>query len=179
MTTYVGLQLAIGYYLATSLWPTVKSARSRLRQRIAAGCLVLLLGLGWSSCNQYVRAQSWWIKAFSDCNPGVAQLVNRSANPLIVSDTVGHRFSDHALSNILSLASRLKPDTNFQITVAPNIPQIATGNQSGEYTDRYLLTPTPKLRAAVEAQLGKPLEPLMTMPLMYRGTKVCLWRISD
>jgi uncharacterized membrane protein len=169
----VGLFLAIGYLLGSQLSLTHPTTPG-LPRWISASSLALLLLLGIASGNAHAQASNWWNKDFSDCNPAIAQRINRSARPLIISDGSGGPFFDYALSNIISLARIVKPETQFQISPSPQPIDVA----AGDFSDRFVLAPSKRLRESLQATYGDRLEPLITMTYAYRGSNVYLWRIK-
>jgi uncharacterized membrane protein len=170
----VGLFLAIGYLLGSRLSGT-HAPRTTGRQRwISASSLALLLLTGIASGATHAQASNWWNKDFSDCNPEIAQRINQSAQPLIISDGSGGPFFDYALSNIISLARIVKPETQFQISAQPQPIHIA----AGDFSDRFVLTPSPTLRESLQATYGDRLTPVIQLPQKYRGSTVYLWQID-
>jgi uncharacterized membrane protein len=168
----VGLSLAIGYLLGSRL--SLTHPTPRLQRWISASSLALLLVMGLASGAVHAQANTWWNKDFSDCNPTMAKWINQSARPLIISDGSGGPFFDYALSNIISLARIVNPETQFQISPKPQPMAIA----AGDFSDRFVLTPSKILRQSLQATYGDRLEPLITMPCQYRGSSVYLWRIN-
>jgi uncharacterized membrane protein len=169
----VGLLLAIGYLLGSRLSLTHPAATG-LPRWISASSLALLLLLGVASGNARAQASDWWNKDFSACNPAIAQQINQSAHPLIVSDGTGGPFFDYALSNIISLARLVNPGTQFQISPNPQPIDIATG----DFSDRFIFAPSKALRESLQATYGDRLEPIVTAPYKYRGSNVYLWKIN-
>jgi uncharacterized membrane protein len=168
----VGLFLAIGYLLGSRL--SLTHPIPRLQRWISASSLALLLLAGMASGGAHAQARNWWNKDFSDCNPAIAQRINQSARPLIISDGSGGPFFDYALSNIISLARIVKPATQFQLSPKPQPVAI----MAGDFSDQFVLTPSTPLRQSLQATYGDRLEPLITMPCQYRGSSVYLWRIN-
>jgi uncharacterized membrane protein len=164
LPSYLGVQLAVGYLLGTrfkvSFWRSFTVA-------------IVILGLG--SCGFIVRAEAWWHKGFSECNPAIARLTNQRPHPLIITDGTGAPHFDHAISNALSLSLSVKPTTQFQIVLEPELPDLKL---DADQHDRYFLTPSEHLRHAIEQKFPGRLKPVMTMKHMYRGTKVCLWHLD-
>ena len=86
----IGIQLSLAYLLGTKLAQEGKTGRSRLWQGI--GAFVALLGV--VSCAVSSRAETWWNKDPEGLNSQIANLINRSTAPLIISDGwMGHLFS--------------------------------------------------------------------------------------
>jgi uncharacterized membrane protein len=170
----VGLLLAIGYLLGSRLSLTHPPTPRWPQRWISAISLALLLLTGIASGGTHAQASNWWNKDFSDGNPAIAQRINQSAHPLIISDGSGGPFFDYALSNIISLARIVPPETQFQISTRPQPIVIA----AGDFSDRFVLTPSTPLRESLQATYGDRLEPLIKLPAKYRGSNVYLWQIN-
>jgi uncharacterized membrane protein len=168
LPSYLGVQLAVGYLLGTR-W------QSQLKSWLWRGCTLGIMVLGLWSCGTIVQADAWWNKGFSECNLAIAQLTNQLPHPLIITDGTGAPHFDHAISNAISLSLSVKPNTQFQIVLEPELPDLKL---DGAKHNRYFLTPSEHLRDAVERQFPGQLKPVMTMKHMYRGTKVCLWQLN-
>ncbi|NJN49350.1 MAG: hypothetical protein HC805_05680 [Alkalinema sp. RL_2_19] len=185
----IGLQLAIGYLLGQRLSRRRLSCNRARQTRwfgktssppphgqhrwIWTTSLVALVIIGIISCATNVQAETWWNKGFSECNPTTAKLVNQSVHPIVISDGTGGPFFDHALSNIISLARLVKPDTAFQIALEPNPQAIARG----EFSDRFIFTPSKNLREQLQQTYGANMQPRLKLTHPYRGSDVCLWQI--
>jgi uncharacterized membrane protein len=172
LPTYLGLQLIIAYLLGSSL-QSPKACRPRW---LWSGATVFLVSLGLLSCGSIARADTWWIKQFSTCNMDVAQVVNNSPKPLVITDGDGVRTFDHALSNAVSLGRLVKAETQFQIFLENQLPDIipvATG-----FTDRYLFSPSKTLLDRMEHQYPDMKPEIDGSDNGYRtGSKYCLWRL--
>jgi uncharacterized membrane protein len=171
LPSYVGVQLAIGYLLGSRLhW------HEPLRHRwIWPSSLVVLVLIGVISNSTHAQAASWWNKSFSECNPAIADRINQSPHPLVISDGTGGPFFDHALSNIISVARIVKPETTFQIGMEAKPIDFA----AGDFSDRFVLTPSNNLRQSLTAKYGDRLEPLLKLTHPYRESDVCFWRLRD
>ncbi len=173
LPSYLALELALAYLLGTNL-QNPQACRPRW---VWSAATVFLVTLGLLSCGSIVRAEDWWVKQYSSCNPDIAQLVNRAAKPLVISDGNGVRTFDHAMSNVVSLARLVKPETQFQVFLEKQLPEsipIADG-----FSDRFLLTPSKALLSKLEAQYPGKLHPEVTgSDNGYRnGQNYCLWRL--
>jgi uncharacterized membrane protein len=172
---YLALQLAVAYPLGVS-WQNPQACRPRWFWSTAAAFVV---AIGLLSCGSIARADGWWVKQYSACNTQVAQVVNQAAKPLVVSDGDGVRTFDHPLSNVVSLARMVKPETQFQVFLENQLPEsiaVADG-----FSDRFLLTPSEKLLAKLEVQYPGQLQPLVAgSDNGYRnGQDYCLWRLPN
>jgi uncharacterized membrane protein len=173
LPSYGGLQLALAYLLGTNL-QNPQACRPRWLWSVAT---VFLVTIGLFSCGSIARADSWWVKQFGTCNGQVAQMINQAAKPLVVSDGNGRRTFDHALSNVISVARLVKPETQFQVFSEKALPEsIALANG---FSDRFLLTPSPLLLAKLEAQYPGQIQPAVGgSDQGYRnGRDFCLWRL--
>jgi uncharacterized membrane protein len=170
LPSFLAMQLAIANLLGRNLITRSRISRWRLV------VLALVVGLGLSSSIVMMQTTSPWAKHFSACNIQVAQLINRTPRPLVVSDGSGHIF-DHPLSNILSLARSVKPETQFQIFLEPQLPAVIELGKG--FSDRFLLTPSDQLLQKLEAQYPGQINPEILSMENYRGKDYCLWRLPN
>jgi uncharacterized membrane protein len=174
LPSYLAIQLAIAYLFGNSFAKPLQACRWR---SLWSAAMAFLVVIGVVSCASIVRAEGWWIKQYSSCNVQVAQLVNQSSRPLVVSDGDGGKTFDHPLSNILSLARLVKPDTQFQVFTERQLPPtIALGEG---FSDRFLLTPSDQLLQKLEAQYPGQVKPEIAASETYRGKDYCLWRLPS
>lgn len=167
LPTYAGVQLSLAYLLGSRLAPNVVPAIRWRYGLMVAG----IIGIGlWSSAT-YMTSSTWWHKQYSNCNIPAAQMIRKSARPLVISDGTGGVFFDHGLSNVLSLAHHVPPQTAFQVGLQTQPLQPADG-----FSDRYVLTPSEALQQSLANQ-GK-LTPLLSAHKPYRESLVCLWRFE-
>jgi uncharacterized membrane protein len=110
--TYVGVQIAVAYLLATQ----VASRSLKPWQRWSwQGIFAIVMTVGVLSCAVSVQSPAWWTKGSSSINPQVAPFVNQANRPLLISDA-SHTF-------ILSLSHFLKPDVAVQLFTKENLAQ--------------------------------------------------------
>jgi uncharacterized membrane protein len=167
LSTYLGIQLAIAYLLGTKL-STFPSPQPWLWRSI----LAFVVSTGLLSCALNVRAEEWWNKEFSNCNPQIARTINQAAAPLVVSDLKGG-VVDSALSNLISLSYQLDPTVLFQI-LPPRATQIRPVDRRENI---FVVTPSEQLRSDL-AQTYR-MEAIHTAPKNYRDSKVCLWKLEQ
>jgi uncharacterized membrane protein len=146
----------------------------RAQQWAWSTALGLIVTCGILSCGQMVKSDVWWNKQYSNCNTKSAQLINQSANPLVISDVNGGRFFDHPLSNILSLSTALKPTVHLQIFARQNYPPIAV-----EFSDRFVITPSSTLRTHLQKNYGEKFQAVYVSSERYRSSSVCLWKLVN
>jgi uncharacterized membrane protein len=173
---YLALQLSLAYLLGNSL----QNSQACRPRWLWSSATVFLVAVGLLSCTSIARADSWWVKQYSSCNVQVAEVVNQSPKPLIISDGDGVRTFDHALSNIISVARLVKPETQFQVFLENKLPdtiEIAQG-----YSDRFLFSPSKPLLEKLQAQYpAEQLKPVVSgSDNGYRnGQNYCLWRVPS
>ena len=124
MPSYLGIQITVAYLFATQIYNGSGSRRS-IWQIIMA--LVIICGLISSRVSS--QAETWWNKGTSYGNPQVAQVINQTSSPLLVSDALGNNYG-----NVLSLSYLLEPKVRFLLVNNPKTPTIPNG-----FTDVFLL----------------------------------------
>ncbi len=130
--TYLGMQIAVAYLLATKISALGVACGKRQVWKVLT--VVVLTGSVLSdavSC----QAESWWTKEWGRENPAIARQIDRTTKPLVVSD-----ISEVSLGNILSMSYLLAPKVMLQLVLldeqarsqaqlldTPTIPQIPSG----------------------------------------------------
>lgn len=135
MPSYLGIQLAVSYLLATQIYSGIPS-----RQRIWQTILALVIIGGVVSCAVSSQADTWWSKVVSYGNPQVARIINQANSPLVISSDAGINYG-----NIFSLSYLVEPKVRFQLVKGNNIPKI-----SKAYTNVFLLNPSKTLQKGIE-----------------------------
>jgi len=115
---YLGIQLAVGHFLATQL-ASIDSPRCKIWQVVAA---VLIIG-GVLSCVISSRAENWWNKDRGVANPEVAHAINQASHPLLI---VGYPWP-HNLGDVFSLSYLLDSKVRLKLAVDPNAIIISDG----------------------------------------------------
>jgi uncharacterized membrane protein len=152
--TYIGLSLVIFYLLGS-----LNSAEPALRLRSAALGLrfpvhqvgqfltLLLILCGILSCGWNAQAATWW--RWSEFDVEVASLINRSPQPLMISDM--------PLGEVMALVHRFKPTVqlllvnNPETLILPILPQPTQ-------PDIFVYNPSVQLRTQLERHYAlKPL----------------------
>lgn len=126
---FFGLQLAFAYVFATqAVW--VKNWQQKFWRLL----MLVLVSAGLAACIVSAPAQVWWNKSAprSSHYPPVAAIVNRSANPLIISDG--------PVTDTLAFSAWLRPDVKLQLSQEPKQIKIAKG-----YDPVYVLNPSDQL----------------------------------
>lgn len=131
---YLGLQIAIGHFLAQRLQPSPHDVpRKRHWRRWRGVAIALALG-GILSCAVSAHVPVWWHKSYAKSRriPDVAQAVNTSVERGVRS---GHRpllLSDYQpAGRILTLAHALDPEVALQLVATPRQLQLPGNDQSG------------------------------------------------
>jgi uncharacterized membrane protein len=177
LPSYLGLQLTLSYLLATMLNPALNSQQRVWQQRFWQIVTATLLSLGVISCVQIAQATTWWTK-YSDYHNGeVAEIINQSPNPLVLSDSEFNR--------ILALNHLLKPTVQFQLVAktkrATEIPADQLPTISGPYSDIFLLEtnpPKPLLRAELKAYKGYNFRQVYGETIGFKGRETTLWKLK-
>ncbi|MEP0859142.1 glycosyltransferase family 39 protein [Trichocoleus sp. DQ-U1] len=157
VAVYLGIQLAIAYLLATKISLPSRSAKV---QKLWQFVLVAVVSSGVISCAISSQQEIWWNKALSqtEYNPKVAQIINKTAHPLLISN--------EKLNFFLPLTYALEPKVRLQLVVKPNVPQIPDG-----FSDVFLYRSSKELRKALQKQNYK-IEPA------YQTGQVWLWKLE-
>lgn len=132
--TYLGIQLAIAYCLATL---TTQPQTQTLGRRLTA----FVLTCGVISCTISAPAQNWWNKGLDRTRyvPIVADQINRAKHPLVISD--------RDLIRIHTLNHELTPKTHWLLLRKGNVPQIPPG-----FDPLFLYFPSPELTEQLQQQ---------------------------
>jgi uncharacterized membrane protein len=154
--SYLGIQLATVYLLATQIYNGNLSRRS-IWQIIMA--LVIICGLVSYKVNS--QAETWWNKGVSYGNPQVAQIINQTTNPLLISDAFGDNYG-----NIFSLSYLLEPKVRFILVQDEKIPKIPDG-----FTDVFLFNPSFSWRTTIEKRYKLKTE------IVYSDNYYSVWKL--
>lgn len=135
--SYVGIQLAVAYLLASQIIST-----QSLKRKIWKLVLVAVLSTSVLSCAVSSQAETWWNKG-SHANPQIARIINSSVKPLFMSSNYSLNIGD-----ILSLSHLLKSNVQMQFVVEPNLPQIPPG-----FSDVFLYNPSKEFKSELEKKI--------------------------
>ncbi|MFN6480113.1 glycosyltransferase family 39 protein [Nostoc sp. DedQUE07] len=124
--SYLGIQIAVAYLLATQLYN-----ESGARRSFWYIIMTLVIICGLISSKVSFQAETWWNKGINYSSPQVAQIINQSNRPLLIGDALGNNYG-----NIFSLSYLLEPKVRF-LLVNQKIPKIPDG-----FTDVFLLNPS-------------------------------------
>ncbi len=133
--SYLGIQVSVAYLLATQLYNGSVARRSIWHIIMA---LVIICGLISSKASS--QAETWWNKDMNYGNPQVAQIINQSNRPLLISDAWGNNYG-----NVFSLSYILEPKVRFLLVNNQKTTKIPDG-----FTDVFLLNPSDTWRETIE-----------------------------
>ncbi len=158
LISYLGIQLAVTYLLATQL--NNKSLARRGIWQIIMGLVIIcgLVSYGVSS-----QADTWWSKVISSGNPQVAKIINQTNHPLLISNDSGINYG-----NVFSLSYLLQPKVQFQLVKGRSIPNIPD-----EFTDIFLLNPSDTWRKQIEKTYN------YKTFVVYGDKNYLLWKIEN
>jgi uncharacterized membrane protein len=157
----LGIQISLAYLFATQL-TSKRLFKQRLWQIVMAG----VISIGIISCTMSSQSETSWNKVVSYNNHQVAQLINQSNAPLLISNSYGINFGNiFALSYLLNPKVRLQlindnPQTDF--SDVPKIPQ--------HFSDVFLLNLPDPLRENIEKKYG------WKHKLIYNDSHLWLWK---
>lgn len=141
---YLGIQLSVAYLFATK----ITSTRS-FEQKFWQGIMALLISGGVISCVIISQSDTWWNKIIGYHNHKIAQIINQSPHPLLISNT-----SDINTGDVISLSYLLEPKVRLQLVVDPNVPKIPDG-----FSDVFLFYPSKALQQGLEKEYNAKKEP--------------------
>jgi uncharacterized membrane protein len=130
---YLGIELAVAYCLSMNIR---SSGYKNLWKLITAGLIIL----GVWCCGSIVQADTWWNKYSSYYNPQVAEIIDRSSKPLVIT-------SIEKISRLTSLSYALQDKTKFIL-----FPEETTSiDLPSGFSDIYLFRPDDKLVEAIKS----------------------------
>lgn len=139
--SYVGLEIAIAYFLTTQIAARAVGTRARLRSRRRWRFVAIALAMaGILSCAVSSQVSVWWHKSYAKSRriPDVAAVVNQSDRPLVVSDVL-------PAGRVLSLSHALDRDVHLQLAEKARLL-----NVPDEFSSVFLYLPSNQLRNRLE-----------------------------
>ena len=155
--SYLGIQVAVAYLLATQLYNGNVSRRSIWHIIMA---LVIICGL--ISYKVSSQAETWWNKGMSYGNPQVAQIINQTTRPLLISDALGDNYG-----NVFSLSYLLEPKVRFLLVNNQKIPKIPDG-----FADVFLFNPSDTWREKIEKKYK------VKTDVVYSDNYYSVWKLT-
>ncbi len=154
--SYLGIQVAVAYLLATQIYNG-----SVLRRSIWHVIMALVIICGLISSRVSSQAETWWNKGMSYGNPQVAQIINQANRPLLISDALGNNYG-----NVFSLSYLLEPKVRFLLVNNQKIPQIPD-----VFVDVFLLNPSNTWREAIEKKYR------LKTDIVYSDNYYSVWKL--
>ncbi len=152
---YLGIRLAVSYYLAYQIF-----SRNYQASKIQAQLITIsLVFVGLISCAVSSNAEAWWIKEWGEPNPKIAKIINQTQHPLVVSNLL-----DSSYGNLVSLSYLLEPKVRFYLVTNTKITQIPSG-----FSDILIYTAINMPQSEVERKMNLLLKPL------YRDRHQYVW----
>ncbi|MBG1241292.1 glycosyltransferase family 39 protein [Nostoc sp. NZL] len=155
--SYLGIQVTVAYLLATQLYNGSLSRRSIWHIIMA---LVIICGLISSKVSS--QAETWWNKGMSYGNPQVAQIINQTTRPLLISDALGNNYG-----NVFSLSYLLEPKVRFLLVNNQKIPKIPDG-----FADVFLLNPSDTWHEKIEKKYK------LKTDIVYSDKYYSVWKLA-
>ncbi|MEH2119432.1 glycosyltransferase family 39 protein [Nostoc sp.] len=155
--SYLGIQLAVAYLLTTQLYNGNVSRRSIWHIIMA---LVIICGL--ISYKVSSQAETWWNKGMSYGNPQVAQIINQTTRPLLISDALGDNYG-----NVFSLSYLLEPKVRFLLVNNQKVPKIPDG-----FADVFLFNPSDTWREKIEKKYK------VKTDVVYSDNYYSVWKLT-
>ncbi|MEH2232263.1 MAG: glycosyltransferase family 39 protein [Nostoc sp.] len=155
--SYLGIQLAVAYLLTTQLYNGSGSRRSFWPIIMT---LVIICGLISSKVSS--QAETWWNKGMNYGNPQIAQIINESNRPLLISDAFSNNYG-----NVFSLSYLLEPKVRFLLVKNQKIPKIPDG-----FTDVFLLNPSEAWGKTIEKKYKFKTE------IVYSDNYYSIWKLA-
>ncbi|MBN3886717.1 MAG: glycosyltransferase family 39 protein [Nostoc sp. JL34] len=155
--SYLGIQVAVAYLLATQVY-NGNGSRRRIWHIIMA--LVIISGLISSKVSS--QAETWWNKGMNYGNPQVAQIINQTTRPLLISDALGNNYG-----NVFSLSYLLEPKVRFLLVNNQKNPKIPDS-----FTDVFLLNPSDTWRETIEKKYKSKTD------IVYSDNYYSIWKLA-
>lgn len=154
---YLGIQLAIAYHLATQIYNGIIS-----RRRFWQMMLILIMVCGLISCRVNYETETWWNKSVSSGNSQIAEIINKTKNPLLISDAEGINYG-----NVFSLSYLVQPNVRFQLIDNQTIPNIPDN-----FSDIFLLNPSETSRSQIITKYQSDLN------IVYEDKYYSVWKFN-
>ncbi|MCT7948967.1 glycosyltransferase family 39 protein [Ancylothrix sp. C2] len=140
---YVGLQLAMAYFLANKIVFSYKKALWNF-------ALGSMLSVGIISCAISSQSPVWWFKYNSNHNYNIAKIINQTKAPLLISEKDLNLINFQNLGNLLSLSYLLDEKVKLSLIIEPKMPLIYHN-----FSDVFLYNPSEELLASLPNQNRK------------------------
>jgi uncharacterized membrane protein len=115
--SYLGIQLAVSYLLATQIFSSFLSIG---RQKLWQLVMVTLISAGVISIAIISQVETWWYKDLNLYTPQVVRIINQTPQPLVITSCEG----TWPLGDEMALSHRLDPKVRLLLVKESNVPQI-------------------------------------------------------
>ena len=122
---YIGIELSIINLIYSRI--TWQSARL-LSRKIWQFILVIFISIGIISCSLIINSPSWWIKSINFQNIPIAEIINSSEKPLILT-------SKNLSSHLMSISHNLTNNVTIRFVDKPYIAE-----EFKVFSDQFLLS---------------------------------------
>lgn len=157
--TFLGVQLALAFTISHYL---INGQGRAWVKRMWEIIFVSILSAGVFSCVVNLQSNTWWNKYASYYDADVAEVVNATERPLLLS-------SDSTNVGILSLAYLLDDHVTLQLFTEPALPE---ENMGDGYSDVFVFNVSNSYRRALETERNYQLETI----IKSRPTR--LWKLE-
>lgn len=161
MPCQLGIQLAVAYLLAIKI-PFIFGYTWQQKLWQVSG--FVLLSSAILSCTVSSQSATWWHMAYDHQILPVANIINKSKRPLVVTELSGNN-----LGNLLALSYRLSPNVQFQLLEQPPFPQIGMG-----FSEMFLYGNSGKFVSQLEQAQNFKREPIYKD---NQENEVWLWKL--
>lgn len=131
--SYLGLQLAMAYFLGNKIIFSKKKALWNF-------ALGAVLSLGIISCAISSQSQMWWFKYNSNNNYKIANIINLTKAPLIITEKNLNLIDFQNLGNLLSLSYILDEKVKFSMISDPTTMPLLS-----HFSDVFIYNPSEDL----------------------------------
>jgi uncharacterized membrane protein len=153
---YLSIQIAVAYLLASKM-----SSMSMWQQKFWRGAAAILISLGIYSSVVISPADSWWNKYIDIYLPKVAEIVNQTERPIVIT----------GWHSLMSLSHILKPNVSIQ---SPVSQQEAIANAKKSY--QFTVKPIANDFSDIFVYSARAIEELTKEKNNYRIDKVYQWK---
>ncbi|MDF0552568.1 glycosyltransferase family 39 protein [Kamptonema sp. UHCC 0994] len=157
VSCFPGIQLAVGYFLATKI---------QTSQRLWRVILAAIFTASIISCTVSAFSDTWWSKDLSYYNAEVAKIINNNQlkiastkSQIVIADS-GDDFTN--MGDLISLSYLLDKDVQLLLlSDSPNLDLLKG------YADFFVFRPSEKLHLVIEQKQGK-LEPVLEYARLWK-----------
>ena len=126
---YLGLHLSIVNLVYRKIYfPSISSWSKKIWQFI----LITFLSVGIISCSLIINSPTWWNKSINSQNIAIAEIINSSENPLILTPK-------YAADHLISISYDLSNKVRVRFVDKPDINQISVNQVSKVFNQQFLL----------------------------------------